>query len=121
MGVASKSTGKKLNVTEIKPQVDKLVEIKLEPIDLTAIKSQVDKVAINTSPTENKKIESHEEISKELEPDYIKPLSQKIFGGRPTGASSPNTWALREEQSGRVFFRYAYKYFGIINLDYIVK
>ena len=45
----------------------------------TAIKSQVNKVAINTSPTHNKMIVSDEEIAKELGPDYIKPLSPKIL------------------------------------------
>ena len=39
MGVASKSTGKKLDVSLIKPKVEKLIEIKSEPIDETAIKS----------------------------------------------------------------------------------
>ena len=39
MGVASKSTGKKLGVTSIKPKFEKLMEIKSEPIDETAIKS----------------------------------------------------------------------------------
>ena len=39
MGVASKSTGKKLDVTSIKPQVGKLMEIKSEPIDVTASQS----------------------------------------------------------------------------------
>ena len=39
MGVASKSTGKKLDVTLIKPKVEQLIEIKFEPIDETAIKS----------------------------------------------------------------------------------
>ena len=39
MGVASESTGKKLDVTLIKPKVEKLMDIKSEPIDETAIKS----------------------------------------------------------------------------------
>ena len=39
IGVASKSTGMKLDVTLIKPKVEKLMEIKSEPIDETAIKS----------------------------------------------------------------------------------
>ena len=39
MGVASKSTGKKLDVTLIKPKVEKLIKIKSEPIDESAIKS----------------------------------------------------------------------------------
>ena len=72
---ASKSTGKKLDVTSIKPKVKKLMEIKLEPIDVTATKSQIDKVAINTSLVDNKNIVSNKEIAKELKPDYIKPLS----------------------------------------------
>ena len=38
MGVASKSTGKKLDVISIKPKVEKLMEIKSDPIDETAIK-----------------------------------------------------------------------------------
>ena len=38
IGVASKSTWKKLDVTSIKPKVKKLMEIKSEPIDETAIK-----------------------------------------------------------------------------------
>ena len=79
MGVASKSTGKKLDVSSIKPQVGKLMEIKSEPIDVTAIQSQVDKVAINTSPTVFKEIVSNEEIAKVLRPDYIKPLSPNIL------------------------------------------
>ena len=79
MGVASKSTGKKLDLTLIKPKVEKLMEIKSEPIDVTAIKSQVDRVAINTSPADNKKIVSNEEIAKELGPDYIKPLFPNIL------------------------------------------
>ena len=37
LGVASKSTGKKLDVTSIKHKVEKLMEIKSEPIDETAI------------------------------------------------------------------------------------
>ena len=39
MGVASKLTGKKLDVTFIKPKVEKLMEIKTELIDETPIKS----------------------------------------------------------------------------------
>ena len=39
MGVASKSSDKKLHVTLIKPNVEKLMEIKSEQIDETAIKS----------------------------------------------------------------------------------
>ena len=39
MGVAPKSTGKKLDVSLIKPKVEKLMKIKSEPIDETAIKS----------------------------------------------------------------------------------
>ena len=39
MGVVSKSTGKKLDVTLIKFKVEKLMEIKSEPIYETAIKS----------------------------------------------------------------------------------
>ena len=38
MGVASKSTGKKLDVTSIKPKVEQLMEIKSELIDETTIK-----------------------------------------------------------------------------------
>ena len=79
MGVASKSTGKKLDVTSIKPKDEKLMEINSEAIDVTAIQSQVDKVAINTSPADNTKIVSNKEIAKELEPDYIKPLSPNIW------------------------------------------
>ena len=33
MDVASKSTGKKLDVTAVKPEVGKLIKIKSEPID----------------------------------------------------------------------------------------
>ena len=39
MGLAFKSTGTKLDVTSIKPKVEKLMEIKSDPIDETAIKS----------------------------------------------------------------------------------
>ena len=78
MGVAFKSTGKKLEVTAIKLKVNKLIKIKSEPIDDTAIKSQVDKGAINTSAN-NKEIVSNEEIAKELGPDYIKLLSPNIL------------------------------------------
>ena len=38
MGVDSKSTGKKLDVTSIKPKVEKLMEINSDLIDETAIK-----------------------------------------------------------------------------------
>ena len=55
------------------------MEIKSEPIDVTAIQQQVDKVAINTSPADNKEIVSNEEKSKELGPYYIKPLSPNIL------------------------------------------
>ena len=79
MGVASKSTGKKLDITSIKFKVDKLMVIKSEPIYVTPIQSQVDKVAINPSPADDKEIVSNEEIAKELGPDYIKPLSLKIL------------------------------------------
>ena len=79
IGVTSNSTGKKLDVTSIYPQVGKLMEIKSEPIDVTAIQSQVDNVAINTSPADNKEIVSNEDIAKELGPDYIKPLSPNIL------------------------------------------
>ena len=37
MGVACKSIGKKLDVTSINPKVEKLMEIKSEPIDVIAI------------------------------------------------------------------------------------
>ena len=37
MGVASKSTGKKLDVSSIKPKVEKLMKIMYEPIDVNAI------------------------------------------------------------------------------------
>ena len=63
MGVASKSTGKKLDVTSINPQIGKLMEIMSEPIDVTAIQSRVDMVAINTSPADNIEIVSNEEIA----------------------------------------------------------
>ena len=79
MGVASKSTGNKLDVTSIKPKLEKLMEIKSEPIDETAIQLQVDKVAINTSPADNKKLVSNKKIAKELRPDDIKPLSPTIL------------------------------------------
>ena len=79
MGVAFKSTGKKLEVTAIKLKVKKLIKIKSEPIDETAIQSQVDKGAINTSPANNKEIVSNEEIAKELGHDYIKLLSPNIL------------------------------------------
>ena len=39
MGVASKLTCKKLDVTFIKPKVENLMEIKSEPIDESLIKS----------------------------------------------------------------------------------
>ena len=39
MGVASRSTCKKLDVTFFKPKDEKLIKIKSEPIDETAIKS----------------------------------------------------------------------------------
>ena len=55
------------------------MEIKSETIDETAIKSQVDKLAINTSPADTREIESNKEIAKELGPDYITPLSPMIF------------------------------------------
>ena len=43
ISVASKLTGKKFDVTAIKPKVEKLMEIKSVQIDATAIKSQVKK------------------------------------------------------------------------------
>ena len=55
------------------------MEIKSEPIDVTAIQFQVYKIAINTSPADNKEIVSNEEIAKELGPDYIKPVCFNIF------------------------------------------
>ena len=78
MGVASKSTGNKLDATLIKRKVKKLIEIKSEPIDATAIQSQVVKIPINTLPPNNNKIVSHEKIAKVLRPDYIKPLFLNI-------------------------------------------
>lgn len=42
MSVASELTGEKFNVTAIKPQVEKLIDIISKLIDETAIKSQVD-------------------------------------------------------------------------------
>ena len=51
------------------------MEITFELIDVTAIKSQVDKVAINTSQADNKKLVSNKKLAKELGPDYFKPLS----------------------------------------------
>ena len=79
MGVASTSTGMKLDVTSIKPKDKKLIEINSEPIDVTAIQSQVDKVAINTSPADNTEIVSNDVIAKELGFDYIKLLSPNIW------------------------------------------
>ena len=38
---------------------------------MTSIKSQVDKEAINTSPTNKKEIALNEDIAKELSPEYI--------------------------------------------------
>ena len=55
------------------------MEIKSEPIDVTAIQSQVYQVAINTSPADNKEIVSYEEIAKEIGPDYINLLFFNIF------------------------------------------
>ena len=79
MGVASKSTSKKLDVTLIKPNVKKLMLIKFETIDVAAIQFQVDKIAINTLPAEHTEIVSNEEIAKRLGLDYIKLLSLKII------------------------------------------
>ena len=55
------------------------MKIKLEPIDVTAIKSQVDKVAINSSPANNMEIVSNEELDKEVKPDCIKLSPLKIL------------------------------------------
>ena len=45
MGVPSKSTSKPLDVTASKPQLVKLIKIKFDPGDESAIKSRVEKVA----------------------------------------------------------------------------
>ena len=45
MCVASKTTAKPLDVPAIKPQVDKLMEIKLDTRIVAVIKSQVEKIA----------------------------------------------------------------------------
>ena len=79
MGVTSKLTGKKLDVTTIKHLVEKLMEIKHEPIDVNAIQSLVDKVAINTSPADNKEIMSNYECAKDIESVYIMPLFSNIL------------------------------------------
>ena len=55
------------------------MEINYELIDETAIKQEVDKVAINTAPADNKEIVSYKEIAKEIRPDDIQPLSLTIL------------------------------------------
>ena len=77
--VVSKTNSKKLDLTSIKPQVEKLIEIKSKPVDVIESQSQIDKGAINTSPKDNKVIVCNEKIANEIEPDYIKPLSANIF------------------------------------------
>ena len=120
MGMASKSIGKKLEVTAIQPKVEKLMEIKSEPIDEIAIKSQIDQVAINTLPVDNKKIVSNWKIAKKLGPDYIKLLSSKILEADRRAA----VYQIFERQEIKMVtkfvYRYVYKYFGLIKLEYIV-
>ena len=85
MGVASKSSAKSLDVATIKPQAVKLIEIKLDPLDVTAIKLRVEatkikmkpleKAASMTASAEDKNIVTDEIMAKELGDDYIPPCS----------------------------------------------
>ena len=81
MGVAFKLTAKPLNAAAIKPQVEKLIEIKFDSHKVAAIKSPVENVANKTELLEkaamsikliqNKEIVTDEEMVGELGFYYI--------------------------------------------------
>ena len=90
----------------------KLREINSEPIDVTTIQSQVDKVAINLTPADNKKIVFNEGIAKELGPDYIKPLSPNTLEADRQTALHQILERHEMKKVAKSSSRYAYKYFG---------
>ena len=78
IGVLSKTITKLHDVKSIKPQLVKLIKIKIDPHDVAWIISRV-KVAIKTKPTQDKDFVNDEKLIRELRPDYVFSSSQLTF------------------------------------------
>ena len=70
MGVLSKTITKPHDVKSIKPQLVKLIKIKIDPHDMAAITSRIE-VAIKFKPAQNKDFVSHEKLVREFRPDHV--------------------------------------------------
>ena len=78
MGVLSKTITKPHDVKSIKPQLVKLIKIKIDPHDVVWITSRVE-VAIKTKPAQDKDFVTDEKLVCELRPDYVCSCSQLTF------------------------------------------
>ena len=78
MGVLSKTITKPHEVKSIKPQLVKLIKIKIDPHDVAWITLRVE-VAIKTKPALDKDFVNDEKLVRELRPDYVFSSSQLTF------------------------------------------
>ena len=78
MGVLSKTITKLHDVKSIKPQLLKLIKIKIDLHDVAWITLRVE-VAIKTKPTQKKDFVNDENLVRELRPDYVCSSSQLTF------------------------------------------
>ena len=76
--VLSKTITKPHDVKSIKPQLVKLIKIKIDLHDVAEITSRIE-VAIKTKPAQNKDFVSHEKPVPEVRPDYVISCSQLTF------------------------------------------
>ena len=79
MGLVFKTIAKPLDVNSIKLQLGKLIKIKIVPGDVAVITSRVEKVAIKTTPAQDKDIVSDEKLVLEFWSDYVLSFSQLTF------------------------------------------
>ena len=70
MGVLSKTVTKPHDVKSIKPQLMKLIKIKIDLHDVAWITLRVE-VAMKTKPAQNKDFVNDEKLVRKLRPDYV--------------------------------------------------
>ena len=78
MGVLSETITKLHCLTSIKPQLVKLIKIKIDLHDVAWITLRVE-VAIKTKPAQDKDFVNHEKLVRELIPDYVISCSLLTF------------------------------------------
>ena len=78
MGVLSKTITNLHDVKSIKPQLVKLIKIKIDSHDVAPITSRID-VAITTKPAQDKDFVNDKTLIRELKLDYVVSCFQLTF------------------------------------------